>query len=49
MFCSHCGAQLSENDKFCPKCGTKCMRNPVAGAASEAAPVEETTEKAETE
>ncbi|MCM1213417.1 MAG: zinc-ribbon domain-containing protein [Lachnospiraceae bacterium] len=23
MFCGQCGSELSENDRFCPKCGAE--------------------------
>jgi|GEM_PF-6048928 len=33
MFCKHCGKQLSDTAKFCPKCGTKMVYSPDAGSA----------------
>lgn len=27
MFCKRCGAQLKESAAFCPKCGTKIVKN----------------------
>ena len=35
MFCKNCGTQMSENQKFCPKCGTQ---NESAKSAPQAAP-----------
>jgi uncharacterized membrane protein YvbJ len=26
MYCSNCGEKLSEDDLFCPKCGTKTIK-----------------------
>lgn len=30
MFCSHCGQELKEGGKFCPRCGAPV--DPAAGA-----------------
>lgn len=29
MFCRHCGVSISDNSKFCPKCGTSVIRDDV--------------------
>ena len=29
MFCTHCGAQIDEDSKFCPICGAACILEPV--------------------
>ncbi|HRS22389.1 MAG TPA: zinc-ribbon domain-containing protein [Clostridia bacterium] len=37
-FCSKCGSQLKEDDKFCPNCGTRTTQDPqTAGYQAEAA------------
>ena len=36
MFCKNCGAELQENAKFCPKCGTLVAEKPQAGAGTPA-------------
>lgn len=30
MFCTHCGAQIDEDSKFCPICGAACIPEPVS-------------------
>lgn len=30
MFCTHCGAQIDEDSKFCPICGAACILEPVS-------------------
>lgn len=25
MFCKNCGTEVKYNQKFCPKCGEKCL------------------------
>lgn len=32
MFCRHCGVSISDNSKFCPKCGTPVIGNDIAKA-----------------
>lgn len=27
MYCKHCGANIVDKARFCPKCGTNVMRN----------------------
>ena len=42
MFCSHCGNQMAEGEKFCPKCGSPVT----AGEAPvQNKPIQETTEE----
>lgn len=34
VYCSHCGAQISEDALFCSKCGTRTVVGMKAGAAT---------------
>ena len=36
MFCEFCGAQINEDDEFCPVCGRKVEKDPPSGEVPEA-------------
>lgn len=42
VYCSHCGAQISDDDLFCPRCGTRTLAGAKAGAATSSDEMRET-------
>ncbi len=42
VYCSHCGAQISDDVYFCPKCGTRTPAGMKAGAAESSDEMRET-------
>lgn len=44
MFCTNCGNKLSENSKFCPKCGQRVEAQTLSGEADAALEVEDKRE-----
>ena len=44
MFCTNCGNKLSEDSKFCPKCGQRVEAQTLSGEADAALEVEDKRE-----